>query len=308
MNDALPVASAAPAGTLFLPVLVLAYWIPYRARARTLAGRGRAVPAWRRHCFLAGLIVCGLALSPPLGGVSQQLLTAHMVEHLLIGDIAALLLVLGLTGPMLQPLLRIRAVDRVRFLLYPPLALALWALDFYIWHLPVLYQAALRHDPIHALEHACFLAFGMLMWMALLGPLPKPAWFGNFAKLGYIIAVRLIGTALGNFFIFSGTVFYPYYAAGDARWHVNPLTDQSIAGAVMMLEESLLTVGLFCWLFLKAAREGEERQELIELAQQAGFPLTEERAARAVAAGRTDEIRRRLGASTHLTGQRKVNR
>jgi cytochrome c oxidase assembly factor CtaG len=295
--------------TFFLPVLVFAYWLPYRARARTLATRGRPVPAWRRRCFLAGLIVCALALSPPVGGLSQQLLTAHMVEHLLIGDVAALLLVLGLTGPMLQPLFRFRSIDRLRFLLYPPLALALWALDFYLWHLPVLYQAALRHDPIHALEHACFLAFGMLMWMALLGPLPKPAWFGSLAMLGYIIGVRLIGTLLGNFLIFSGTVFYPYYVVGTAHWHVNTLGDQSIAGAVMMLEESLLTIGLFCWLFLKAAREGEERQELIELAERAGVPLSEQRAARAVAAGHGAEIRRRLGADTakEPTEKRKVN-
>ena len=99
---------------------------------------------------------------------------------------------------------------------------------------------------------------------------------------------------LGNIFLWSGTVFYPYYLHGDALHHISPLADQNIAGAVMMVEESLLTLGLFCWLFLKAAKEGEERQELLDFANAHGLELSEARAARAVAAGRGAELRRRL--------------
>ena len=143
---------------------------------------------------------------------------------------------------------------------HPLVALPAWAINFYVWHLPVLYQAALRHDLVHGLQHACFLGFGIAMWMALLGPLPKPAWFGNAARLVYIIAVRLAGTILANIMIFSGTVLYPIYRAGDAHWHISPMGDQIAAAGVMMVEESLLTIGLFCWLFLKVAREAEERQ------------------------------------------------
>lgn len=292
----LVVASAGPGlgGTVGLPVLVACYWIPYWRRSRTLAAEGRPVPRWRMVSFASGLVVFALALGPPLDRWSQQLLIAHMVEHLLIGDVASLLLVLGLTGPLLQPLLRIRLIDRLRVLLHPVVAVVLWGVDLYLWHLPVMYQAALRHDWLHALEHACFLFFGSVVWMALLGPLPKPAWFGNLAKLGYIVAVRLIGTLLGNVFIWSGTVFYPFYTAGDARWHITPLNDQSVAGSVMMLEESILTIGLFLWLFLKAARESEERQSLLELAAARGVALTEERAGRAVAAGRGEQLRERI--------------
>ncbi len=288
------VAAIGPVGAVALPVVVLLCWLPYRSRALTLAREGRPVPPWRRACYAAGLLVLALALSPPVDTLSDQLLVAHMAEHLLIGDVAALLIVLGFTGPLLAPLLRTRFVGRLRVLAHPLVAVPLWAVNFYAWHLPVLYQAALRHDALHALEHATFLGFGMAVWMALLGPLPKPLWFTNSARLVYIIAVRLIGTVLANAMIFSGTVWYPYYHAGDAHWHISAMGDQIAAAGVMMVEESLLTIGLFCWLFLKVAREAEERQELLDFAAERGVELDERRAARAVAAGRTEELRERV--------------
>jgi cytochrome c oxidase assembly factor CtaG len=267
--------------------------LAYAKRVHTLGREGRPVPGWRQACFYGGFITIGIALTS-LGGVSQELLTAHMIEHLLLGDIAALLIVLGLTGPLIAPVLRIGVFDRLRVLANPLIAFPLWAVDFYAWHLPILYQAALRHSGVHALEHAMFLALGINIWMCLFGPLPMPSWFGNGAKLGYIVAVRLAGTLLGNIFLWSGTVFYPFYVRGDLAWHISPIADQNIAGAVMMIEESILTLGLFCWLFLRAARQGEERQELLEFAHSHGMALTEERATRAVSAGRAGELRERL--------------
>jgi putative membrane protein len=190
--------------------------------------------------------------------------------------------------------------DRLRALSHLAIAFPLWVVDLYCWHLPSLYQAALRHTGVHALEHAMFLGFGINMWMCLVGPLPRPSWFGNLGKLVYIVAVRLAGTVLGNIFLWSGTVFYPYYLAGDARFHISPLADQSIAGAIMMVEESLLTLGLFCWLFLRTARESEERQQLLDYASAQGLELSDARAARAVSAGRGAELRERLQARATL--------
>ena len=148
-----------------------------------------------------------------------------------------------------------------------------------------------------------FLGFGINMWMCLVGPLPTPSWFGNLGRLFYIVAVRLAGTVLGNIFLWSGTVFYPFYSHGDAIHHISPLADQNIAGAIMMVEESFLTLGLFCWLFLRAAREGEERQNLLDYAQAQGLELSEARAARAVAAGRGAELRRRLESGAEAAEQ-----
>jgi putative membrane protein len=278
------------------PVVLVAIAL-YARRVHTLASTGHPVARWRQACFYGGFAVIGVALGG-LGGASEDLLYAHMIEHLLLGDIAALLLVLGLTGPLLAPVLRIGLIDRLRALSHPAVALPLWTVDLYVWHLPALYQAALRHPGVHALEHAMFLAAGVNMWMCLFGPLPTPSWFGNLGRLVYIVAVRLTGTILGNIFLWSGTVFYPFYLGGDASHHISPIADQNLAGAIMMVEESILTLGLFCWLFLRTAREGEERQDLLDFARARGLELTEARAARAVSAGRGAELRRRLeGAS-----------
>jgi cytochrome c oxidase assembly factor CtaG len=266
----------------------------YAKRVHTLSSGSHPVPVWRQACFYTGLALILVALLSPIGELSDELLYAHMIEHLLMGDLAALLIVLGLTGPLLVPILRVRLFDRLRALSHPVIAFPLWALDLYIWHLPVFYQAALEHLGVHALEHTMFIAFGINMWMCLFGPLPKPQWFGNLGRLGYIVAVRLTGGVLGNIFLWSGKVFYPFYTSPDAVHKISPLTDQRMAGGIMMTEESLLTLGLFCWLFLRAAKEVEERQELLDYAYDHGISLTEQRAARAVSAGRGTDLRKRM--------------
>jgi putative membrane protein len=276
-----------------LGISLLAY-IGYRNRRQKLAEQGRPVPEWREWSFIGGLLVLLAALSPPVDSWSDKVFAAHMAQHLFIGDLAALLLVLGMNGPMMQPILHIRVIDRLRFLANPIPAISVWAINFYVWHLPFMYRAAYDNVLIHGLQHLTFLIFGAVMWMPLFGPLPKPAWFGNFAKLGYILAVRLLGTLLGNVFIWSGTIFYKFYAGGEARAGISALTDQSVAGVVMMLEQSLLTICLFGWLFMRAAAEGEEKQDLLDWANARGIELSERRAGRAVTAGRGAELKERL--------------
>jgi putative membrane protein len=290
-----PIAESTVAGTILQlgPLALLA--VLYGRRCRALADSGRPVPRVRQGSFYSGLAVIAVALGA-LGGPSDELLYVHMIEHLLLGDIAALLIVLGLTGPVIAPVLRVPVLNRLRVLAHPAVAFPLWALDLYVWHLPVFYKAALRHAGIHALQHTMFLGFGVNMWMCLFGPLPMPAWFSNLGKLIYIVAVRLTGTVLANIFLWSGSGFYSFYNRGDAAYHIKPLTDQNLAGAIMMVEGSLLTLGLFCWLFMRAARESEQRQQLLDCARVSGVELTESRAARAVAAGRAEELRRRLEA------------
>ncbi len=270
--------------------------ILYARRVRTLARERRAVSRSRQAAFYGGLALIFVVVVSPLGHISDELLLAHMIEHLLMADIAALLLVLGLTGPLLAPVLRLGVFERLRQLSHPAVALPLWGVDLYVWHLPALYQAALQHESVHALEHAMFIACSINMWMCLFGPLPAPPWFGNLGRLVYIVSVRLVGAVLGNVLLWSGSVLYPTYRRGDSYWHVSPLADQSAAGAIMMIEGSVLTLCLFAWLFLRAAREGEERQQLMDFARERGLELSDRRAARAVAAGRSAELRRRLEA------------
>ena len=276
-----------------LPSLVAA--LLYAKRATTLAARGRPVPVWRQVCFGSGLLLIGFATLSPLGDrLADELVLAHMVEHLLIGDIAALLLVLGLTGPLLAPLLGLPVLRHLRVLANPLVAFPVWAIDLYAWHIPWLYDKAYGGAAVHALEHTMFVFCGCVMWMALLGPLPRPAWFTNGWKLGYVLAVRFTGIVLGNVFMWSGTVLYPIYAEGESARHISAITDQSMAGVVMMIEGTFVSLGIFAWLFFRTAQEGSERQYLVELAQERGIALDEGRAARAVAAGEGKRLEQRL--------------
>src|SRR4051794_40291180 len=156
--------------------LIAAYGAPYALRARTLRRRGRPVPTWRLACFAAGLVLLAAAVSPPVGDAADRRLAAHMAEHLALGDLAPLLVVLGLTGPLLAPALRLPGVRRLQVLAHPVAAVALWGGNLYLWHLRFAYEAAIDHDLVHVVEHACFFSCGVILWLALLGPLPKPAW------------------------------------------------------------------------------------------------------------------------------------
>jgi cytochrome c oxidase assembly factor CtaG len=287
-------------GGVFAPIELLPLLLAaglYAKRAATLAAKGRPVPIWRQVCFGSGLLVIVVALVSPVGHIAEELVIAHMVEHLLLGDIATLLLVLGLTGPLLQPILAIRVFDRLRILAHPLVAFPLWAINFYVWHIPALYDAAYGAAPLHALEHSLFIFFGCLMWMPVFGPLPTPQWFTAAWKVGYVIAVRFAGAILGNVLMWSGTVLYPIYAPGERYWGITPIADQSTAGVIMMVEGTFLGLGLLAWVFFEAAREGIEKQRLLDLAHDRGIELDDARAQRAVAAGHGDRLEKQLIAS-----------
>ena len=272
----------------------LGYLLAYRHRAAVLRRRGRPVAGWRRACFLTGVVLMAVVQLPPFDTLADQVLLAHMVQHILIGDVASLLIVCGVTGQLLAPLLHMRWSRVLRRLSHPVVALVLWAFDLYAWHLPLLYQLAIRHDLVHALEHACLLWFGTLLWLALIGPLPKPVWFNGWARLGYIISVRFVGAVLANVLIWGQTVFYPVYKATDAQHGLNPLSDQNLAGGLMMIEQIILTTLLLGWLFFRFAQEDEERQALLDLAADRGVQLSDVRAARAAAAGAGGRLRDRI--------------
>jgi cytochrome c oxidase assembly factor CtaG len=292
----------------FVPLEVIpltAAGILYWHRATVLSWDGRPVPTWRQACFGAGLATVAIALFSPIGHISEELVIAHMGEHLLIGDVATLLLVLGLTRSLLQPVLAIRLFNRLQVLAHPAVALPLWAFNLFLWHLPVLYQDAYGAAPVHALEHASFLFFGCMMWMPVFGPLPKPQWFTAAWKVGYVIAVRFAGAILGNVLMWSGSVLYPIYAPGERYWGISPLADQGTAGVLMMVEGTFLVLGVLAWVFFEVAREGAEKQRLLDLAREHGVELDERRAQRAVAAGHGALLEERL---TAAADEREPNR
>lgn len=276
------------------PLFLLALAAAYARRALTLGRREKPVPVWRQACFGVGLALLAVADLPPASAVAEELVAAHMVQHLIVGDIAAGLVVAGLTGPMLAPLLSLRGLGWLRALANPLLALPLWAANLYAWHLASLYQGVLTSPWLHLAQHACFFGFGVAMWMPLLGPLPRPAWFGLPAQLGYVVAVRLLGAVLGNVLAWSGSPLYPDYARGAEEWGISPLSDQGAAGMVMMLESGLVTLGVLAWIFFRWAAQDTERQRLLDLARDRGVPLDDARAARAAAAGEGARLEERL--------------
>jgi putative membrane protein len=260
----------------------------YWRRARTLARRGAPVPGWRRLSFALGLGLAGVALVSPLHELGEErLFSAHMLQHVLIGDLAALAIVVGLTGPLLRPVLAVHSIARLRVLAHPLVALPLWAANLLVWHLPAVYEAALRWDAVHALEHVLFFASGAIMWAAVVEVLPGPAWFGTGAKLGYVVAVRLIATVLGNVFVWAGEPVYDTYADAERIWGISAAADQGIAGGIMMIEGSVVTIGALAWLFLRMWSEGERRQELLESG------LDPQLVGRAVRYGRAQELETR---------------
>ncbi|MBS1679864.1 MAG: cytochrome c oxidase assembly protein [Actinobacteria bacterium] len=275
-----------------LPMLIAAAL--YARRATTLAARGRPVPLWRQICFAAGLLTIALALITPLSDLADELVIAHMIEHLAIGDIATLLIVLGLTGPLLQPILAIRFFDRLRFLCHPLVAMPIWAINMFFWHAPPLYDAAYGTSVVHFVEHGTFIVTGILLWMPVFGPLPMPTWFTAGWKVVYVIVMRLIATVLGNILMWDGQVLYDVYEKGQARHHIDAVTDQSIAGVVMMVEGVFLGLGVLAWFFFRAASEGIEKQRLLDLAFTHGVELDPARAQRAVAAGHGERLQEQI--------------
>jgi len=240
----------------------------YLKRFVTLRRRGRPPPRAKAVSFAAALAVLVLALVSPIDAIGEQrLFSVHMTQHLLIGDLAPLLIAFGLSGPLLRPVLAVRVFWRARVLTHPLVALPLWAADLWVWHAPALYDAARRHSLLHALEHACFFTGGLLLWTTLLGVLPGPRWFGRGGRLASLAVVWTAGGALANVFLWSGRAYYGAYAGAPRTWGLSHLADQRAGGGVMLLEMMFVGVVVFVASGLDWLAEDERRQLLREAAE-----------------------------------------
>jgi cytochrome c oxidase assembly factor CtaG len=237
----------------------------YARRAAQLARHGRPVPLRRRIGFGAGLAVVLLALVSPIDAIGEErLFSVHMLQHVLLGDLGPLLVVLGLDGRLLRPLLAFRPFRALRVLAHPAVALPLWAIDLCAWHVPFLYDAALRHAPVHACQHLLFFAFGALMWAALFEPLPGPRRFGAPWKAAYLVSMWVVWLALSQVFLWSGHAYYAPYLDVPRTWGLGPLADQRAGGGVMLVEGSFTMLGVLVWLLFRLFGESEARQRLLE--------------------------------------------
>jgi putative membrane protein len=222
-----------------------------------LRRRGRRDHAsWRRAVlFAAGLALLVLPLVSPLDELGDRyLLSAHMLQHVLIADAAPALILGALRGPLLyfavpEPALRVFGrAHRVRgglaWLLRPWTALAVWAVAFGAWHIPAAYDYAAGHQAVHELEHASFLAAGFLVWTLLVDP-ARTGRLSAGRRLALALALLGLGTVIADVLLFSPVALYPAYAGQAVRvFGLSPLRDQQLAGLVMIVEQ-LLVVGTF---------------------------------------------------------------
>lgn len=223
------------------------------AASRLPGGSGaEAIPAWRLLCFLAGIATI-IAAVAALEGPSRKLLYLAMLQRVLIGDIATLLIVLGLTAAVLRPLTRLPLVGRLRLLTRPSLALPLWIVNVAAWHVPAVYEFALVHRSLTVLAHVLLAALGIAVWASLLGP-GGHRFKRRGRMLAYLLSWRLTGVIAGNFAIWWPEVIYSHYVQADTAYSLSPLADQGIAGAIVFGVSALIAIGLLVWIYLRDGR------------------------------------------------------
>ena len=260
------VVSLDPAGIALVALLVAVYW-----RAVTvLRWRGYRVPRVQQSAWYGGVVLLAVALLGPPDALSDDLLSAHMGQHLLLADLAAPLLLIGMRSPVLQfllprPLLvafaRRRSLRRMfRFLRRPLVAVPLWALVLYTWHFEFAMEAALENPYVHALQHYTFFATSMLAWWAVIEPKRRRT-AGELWKIGDVIGMRLAGMFLGMAFIIMRTQAYDWYGDRALDHGIGVLTDQQIGGALMLLTDLIVMLGALGFFFWRAAADSDRAEE-----------------------------------------------
>lgn len=208
----------------------------------------------RLASFLAGLGVLWLAIGSPMDGFADALLSAHMVEHLLLMSAVPPLLLWGMpVVPLLRglpasprrfvlaPILRISLLRRfVRWLVTPVVAWLAMNLTFLAWHIPAAYDFALEHEIWHGVEHLCFLASSMLFWWCILRPWPASQQRRTWGILVYLVSADIVNTLLSATLAFCGRPVYAYYLDHANPFHVSPLNDQVLGAVIMWVFGSLV--------------------------------------------------------------------
>jgi putative membrane protein len=249
----------------------------YLRAVSILKQRGPRVPIWQQVAWFAGLALMGIALLSPLDDLGEtDLLSAHMAQHLLIADLAAPLLVIGLRWPVypfLLPRAMTAAIGRskpirktFRFLRQPLVAGLLWIAVLYGWHLAPAYEAALRNPFLHALQHQTFIVASLLVWTAVLEP-ARARVPGGLWKIAHIVGVRFAGMFLGMAFVIVQSPFYEGFYGDRALAHgISPETDQGIAGGMMLAVDFVVMLAALCFFFLRSAQDADLAQEAEERA------------------------------------------
>jgi putative membrane protein len=220
-------------------------------------------PPWRLVSFLGGMALVALALLSPIDRLGEQLFLMHMVQHLLLLDLAPILVLLGLTKVILRPLTRrlMRLEQAVGPLAHPVFAIAVYVVLMAAWHVPPLYDAALENPLLHVVEHLTFAFAGGLYWWHLLSPIRARRRLGGMGPVVYMLATKALVGLLGVVLAFAPEAIYDFYGRQPGYWGLSPGTDQAIGGLLMALEQSIVMGIALVFLFVRALGESE-RDEL----------------------------------------------
>lgn len=226
------------------------------------AGIGRGIPLRRAVAFMGGIVALVVALVSPLDALGEALFSAHMAQHLVLIVVAAPLLIAA--APRLAflwalPIAWRRALGSGRLgrglargagaLAHPAAAFALASAALWAWHLPGPYETALASEPVHAAEHASFLATGLLFWWVVIAPEGRRSLSAG-AGILYVLAMAAQSSALGALLTFAPEPWYTAHAEWTASWGLTPLEDQQLAGVVMWVPAGFVYLAATGWLFL----------------------------------------------------------
>jgi putative membrane protein len=216
--------------------------VPVLAVGYALLVRRYGAERWRITCFVAGLALILAVFVTPLHPIAlHYLLSIHLLQNVVLAEWAPALCVIGLPAAIRGP----------RLLTHPVVALPLWAGTYFIWHIPAVYDAALRHqESLLHVEHLSYFVTGCLFWWAVLRDEPHRLMAG--ARAMYVFAAFVVASPLGLMLALIPRAIYDYYVQVPHRlWGLSPLTDQQIGGAAMALEQSLVLFAAGTYFFLR---------------------------------------------------------
>lgn len=241
----------------------------YVRAVRVARGRGLEVTAFQQAAFYTGAALWVVALVSPVDNLAEELLSFHMAQHLLLADLGAPLILVGLRAPVIffylpRPamvaLARRRTLRRVMHTLTTPLgAIATYAIVLYAWHLAPLFEAALEHPLVHAVQHQSFFFISILVWMPALEPTRRRL-RGELWKAGHITGARMVGMFLGMAFIAMRSPAYDWYVGRTAEHGLTPLADQQIAGGLMLGTDVAILLFAVAFFFFRSG-EDHDRAE-----------------------------------------------
>jgi putative membrane protein len=257
---------------LIVVPLIISLWLYLRGVRRlwTAAGVGKGVGKWEVASFLAGWLALVVALVSPLHPWGNVLFSAHMIQHEVLMLVAAPFLVLGKpmiaflkalpswSAQWLVAVTRRSGVDRFwGFVVNPFVAWLIHAVVLWIWHIPLLYHAALDDEFLHALQHIGFLGSSLLFWWAILGGPQRALGYG--AAVLYLFTTAVHSGVLGALIALATRIWYPAYLGRTAAWGLTPLEDQQIGGIIMWVPACTVYLIAGLILFGKWLADSERR-------------------------------------------------